>query len=252
MRVRSACFPCRGNHRRSRLRFACRIRRSASAEEQAPAALSLEFNQADGTLEIEWSGLIVAGVADELRASVAKYGTSLKRVVLFLDSAGGQVDEGDRVIAVLNEIKQGHRLATVVPHGKLCASMCIPIFLQGDDRFAARASLWIFHEASQPLASGGQRTDMTQTWRLFRKYYGSAGVSSHWLKSIAPLIKGADLWQTGGDLIDAKTGIIMHALGDTVERATAPAAVETDQASNREAATKEPRDRGRKGRTRRL
>jgi ATP-dependent protease ClpP protease subunit len=224
----------------------------ASAQEQAPAVLSLEFNQADGILEIEWSGLIVAGVADELRTSVAKYGTALKRVVLFLDSAGGQVDEGDRVIAVLNEIKQGHRLATVVPHGKLCASMCIPIFLQGDDRFAARASLWIFHEASQPQANGGQRTDMTETWRLFRKYYGSAGVSMHWLKSIAPMIKGADLWQTGGDLIDAKTGIIMHALGDTIERTTAPAAVETNQASSREAAAKEPRGRSRKVRTRRL
>jgi hypothetical protein len=224
----------------------------ASAQEQAPAVLSLEFNQADGILEIEWSGLIVAGVADELRTSVAKYGTVLKRVVLFLDSAGGQVDEGDRVIAVLNEIKQGHRLATVVPHGKLCASMCIPIFLQGDDRFAARASLWIFHEASQPQANGGQRTDMTETWRLFRKYYGSAGVSMHWLKSIAPMIKGADLWQTGGDLVDAKTGIIMHALGDTIERATAPAAVETDQASDREVAAKEPHVRSRKVRTRRL
>ena len=225
----------------------------ASAEEQAPAVLSLEFNQADGILEIEWTGLIAAGVADELRTSVAKYGTDLKRVVLFLDSAGGQVDEGDRVIAVLNEIKQGHRLATVVPHGKLCASMCIPIFLQGDDRFAARASLWIFHEASRPLANGGQRTDMTETWRLFRKYYGSAGVSSHWLKSIASLIKGADLWQTGGDLIDAKTGIIMHALTDTVERATPPAAVETNQASDREVAAKEPpRGRSHKVRTRRL
>jgi len=224
----------------------------ASAQEQAPAVLSLEFNQADGILEIEWSGLIVAGVADELRTSVAKYGTALKRVVLFLDSAGGQVDEGDRVIAVLNEIKQGHRLATVVPHGKLCASMCIPIFLQGDDRFAARASLWIFHEASQPQANGSQRTDMTETWRLFRKYYGSAGVSMHWLKSITPMIKGADLWQTGGDLIDAKTGIIMHALGDTIERATAPSAVETDQAQDREAAAKEPRGRSRKVRTRRL
>jgi hypothetical protein len=27
------------------------------------------------------------------------------------------------------------------------------------------------------------------------------------------MIKGADLWQTGGDLIDAKTGIIMYAMG---------------------------------------
>jgi hypothetical protein len=94
---------------------------------------------------------------------------------------------------------------------------------------------------------------MTETWRLFRKYYGSAGVSSHWLKSIASLIKGADLWQTGGDLIDAKTGIIMHALTDTVERATPPAAVETNQASDREVAAKEPpRGRSHKVRTRRL
>jgi hypothetical protein len=56
---------------------------------------------------------------------------------------------------------------------------------------------------------------------LFRKYYARAGVSMHWLKSIAPMINGAELWQTGGDLIDAKTGIIMYALGDTTARATA-------------------------------
>ena len=131
--------------------------------------------------------------------------------------------------------------------------MCFhAIFLQGDDRFAARASLWIFHEVSQPQANGGQRTDMTETWRLFRKYYGSAGVSMHWLKSIAPMIQGADLWQTGGDLIDTKTGIVMYALRDTIERATAPAAVETEQASDREAAVKEPRGRSHKLRSRRL
>jgi hypothetical protein len=71
----------------------------------------------------------------------------------------------------------------------------------------------------------------------------------HWLKSIAPMIKGADLWQTGGDLIDAKTGIIKYALGDAIER---PTALETEQASNREGVVKEPRGRSRKLRTRRL
>jgi hypothetical protein len=35
----------------------------------------------------------------------------------------------------------------------------------------------------------------------------------HWLKSIAPMIKEGDLWHTGGDLISAKSGIIMHPLG---------------------------------------
>src|SRR4029077_6748174 len=82
--------------------------------------------------------------------------TTLNRVVLFLDSAGGKVDDGDRVIEVLNEIKLRHQLITVVPHGKLCASMCIPIFLQGEDRIAARASIWLFHEGRP--TTGKRRT----------------------------------------------------------------------------------------------
>jgi hypothetical protein len=57
---------------------------------------------------------------------------------------------------------------------------------------------------------------------LFRKYYLPAGVSMNWLKRIAPMIKEA-LWQTGGDLISAKTGIVMYiyALSDRTERVVA-------------------------------
>src|SRR5262249_12313958 len=151
------------------------------------------------------------------------YGTALNRVVLFLDSAGGRVDDGDRLIEVLNEIKLRHQLITVVPHGKLCASMCIPIFLQGEDRLAAPASIWLFHEAAQRQANGILRTDTAETWRLFRKYYAPAGVPTRWLKSIAPMIEETDLWQTGGDLISAKSGIILHSLGHrTVRDLTAP------------------------------
>jgi hypothetical protein len=133
---------------------------AASAEEQAAASASLDFNEEDATLYIEWSGPIVGGMADYLRSALGKYGTLSHRVVLGLNSAGGQVEEGDRVIQILNEIKQAHRLVTEVLDGNLCASMCIPIFLQGDDRLAARASLWIFHEAAKPGANGKERTDM--------------------------------------------------------------------------------------------
>jgi hypothetical protein len=55
--------------------------------------------------------------------------------------------------------------------------MCIPIFLEGHGRLAARASLWIFHEAAQWQTNDEKRTDMAETWRLFRKYYLPAGVS---------------------------------------------------------------------------
>ena len=95
---------------------------AAPGEERPVAGSSLEFNKEDGTLYIDLSGPIVAGMADDLRAALGKYGTTLNRVVLFLDSAGGKVDDGDRVIEVLNEIKLRHQLITVVPHGKLFRS----------------------------------------------------------------------------------------------------------------------------------
>jgi hypothetical protein len=157
------------------------------------------------TLKVPWhktplrrhrETLVPASVSPKMPTQLARYssrsGTTLNRVALFLDSAGGQVEEGDRVIEALNEIKLRHQLITVVPHGKLCASMRIPIFLQGEDRLAARASLWIFHEAAQRQANGERRIDKAETWRLFRKYYVPAGVSVSWLKSIAPMIKEAD------------------------------------------------------------
>jgi hypothetical protein len=132
---------------------------AAPGEEQSAAGISLEFNREDGALYIDLSGPIVAGTADDVRAALGKHDTTLNRVVLFLDSAGGKVDDGDRVIEVLNEIKLRHQLITVVPYGKLCASMCIPIFLQGEDRLAARASIWLFHEPAQRRENGVLRTD---------------------------------------------------------------------------------------------
>jgi ATP-dependent protease ClpP protease subunit len=88
-------------------------------------------------------------MADYLRAALDTYATSSHRVVLFLDSVGGQVEEGDRVIHVLDEIKQTQHLITTVFNDKVCASMCIPIFLRSDDRLAARTSLWLFHQAAK-------------------------------------------------------------------------------------------------------
>src|SRR5262249_52004910 len=86
---------------------------AAPGEERPVAGALLEFNKEDGTLYIDWSGPIAAGMADDLRAALGKYGTTLNRVVLFLDSAGGQVEEGNRGIEALNEIKLRHQLITV-------------------------------------------------------------------------------------------------------------------------------------------
>jgi len=46
---------------------------AAPGEERPVAGSSLEFNKEDGTLYIDWSGPIVAGMADDLRAALGKY-----------------------------------------------------------------------------------------------------------------------------------------------------------------------------------
>jgi hypothetical protein len=45
-----------------------------------------------------------------------------------------------------------------------------------------------------------------------------AGVSVNWLKRIMPIIKRADLWESGGDLISTKTGIVTSPLEKWTER----------------------------------
>jgi hypothetical protein len=82
---------------------------TAAEGEEWPSS-SFQFNEKDGTVIIEWPGPIVPGMADYLRTAIDKYATASHRVVLFLNSAGGQVDEGDRVIHILDEIKPTHRL----------------------------------------------------------------------------------------------------------------------------------------------
>jgi hypothetical protein len=52
---------------------------AAPGEERPVAGSSLKFNKEDGTLYIDLSGPIVAGMADDLRAALGKYGTTLPR-----------------------------------------------------------------------------------------------------------------------------------------------------------------------------
>ena len=189
---------------------------SAASHDEPTAAVKLDK---DGTVWIAWTGEVVPGMADYLHRVFLKYGLVSNRVVVTLDSPGGAVDEGERVIKALQEIKQTHRLITVVLNGSTCASMCVPIYLQGEERFAAPVSIWLFHEAAEAGKNGTVRTDPKETLRLFKQYFVPAGVSLEWLNSILPSIRQANLWMTGEDLITHHTGIITDPLDSRTVRA---------------------------------
>jgi hypothetical protein len=94
-------------------------------------------------------------MADNLReiwAEIRKSGR-FHRVALRLNSPGGTDLHGLAVIAVLREIRERVHLITLVNEHDLCASMCVPIYLQGEDRYAGPATSWMFHGAVRELSN---------------------------------------------------------------------------------------------------
>ncbi len=158
-----------------------------------------------GALMLAYTGPVAPGMASFIAQEFLKNRNGTNRVVLILNSGGGSVEEGEQVIALLKEIRHTHRLDTVVLQGSTCASMCVPIFLQGKDRHVASASIWVFHEVTaQQRANMPGATEITadedETFRLFREYYIEAGVSPEWIKQVLnAIVGGKNLWLTGSD-----------------------------------------------------
>jgi hypothetical protein len=159
---------------------------------------------------------------DELAHEFGQVKGRVKRVVLVLSSCGGSVSEAERVIEALKEIKKTHDLETRVEPGSLCASACIPIFLQGVRRSAALTSAWLFHEVTRrgAIDRTKKRVDRAKTERVFVDYYLKAGVSEAWLNELRIMVQNSNYWQTGQNLWESKSGIITDPIDNHLPRAT--------------------------------
>ncbi|MEL6373490.1 MAG: hypothetical protein AAFR04_05930 [Pseudomonadota bacterium] len=168
-----------------------------------------------------WKGTVARPMANEIRDAFELYrNNDVQRFVLSLSSGGGYVSEGVRVIEVMRKIKQGFRLDTVVDRGNMCGSMCIPIYLQGQTRYAAHASTWLFHEIGRADSKTGRVTviDPQRTDEIFDRYYATTGVTKAWLDDLKRRIKGNDIWLTGRELFAKRTGIAHRAIGSFRDR----------------------------------
>jgi hypothetical protein len=104
---------------------------------------------------MEYDGPVVFPMAENLREiwGEIKKSSRFHRVVLRLDSPGGTDLHGLEVIGVLREMRHEVRLITLVNEHDLCASMCVPIYLQGEMRYAGPATSWMFHGAAKGLSN---------------------------------------------------------------------------------------------------
>jgi hypothetical protein len=169
-------------------------------------------DQEEQTLFLQWSGAIEAPMHERIAAEFDTAKRSLKEVILALSSCGGSMRELDEVTKVLRRIREKHRLATWVGPGSVCASACVPLFLQGQRRSGALTSSWLFHEVGSVSARDGSRVrvDRARTEMIYQDYFRAAGVSEAWLNQLRMRVQHANYWQTGENLWEEKSGIITH------------------------------------------
>lgn len=175
-------------------------------------------------LVMVWYGKIEAPMSTEISAAFEENKNRINTVELKLDSGGGSVKEGERVISILQNIKKTHKLKTVVAAGKKCGSMCVFIYVQGQKRLAAPASLWLFHEVSIKNRHTHRiaRLDRISWEQLVDRYWIPAGVSPTWIANVKAHTVRTDYWQSGESLLKDGSNIILQPLSDEHLRVVSP------------------------------
>jgi ATP-dependent protease ClpP protease subunit len=184
---------------------------------------TLSITEQPDRIVLGWSGPVQEPMRERLAAAFDRYRDDRRRLVLLLNSPGGSIQHGREVVAAIRA--RDRAIDTLVQKAGVCASMCVPIFLAGTDRIADPEAYFMFHEASM---SNSARENMKRqqfgaeaaqtvkaieahvTDHFFRNDIGIRGVNSVWLARMREKIQGRDIWMSGQQLVDERSGIIDH------------------------------------------
>lgn len=172
-------------------------------------------------LKMRWEQRIQEPMARSIQGAVKKWrAKAAGGFVLILNTRGGSVNETKKVIAILQKLRQTHKLETLVRAGHVCGSGCIPIFLQGETRTAATATLWLFHEVAKkdPKTKKIKKLKTEKTNSLFQQYFIPAGVPQVWLDKLESRIRGVNYWMTGAQLFTTGSNIANRKIGNGRKR----------------------------------
>ena len=175
---------------------------------------------------LAWSGPVQEPMSERIAAALERYRTDPRLLVLLLNSPGGSIEHGRKVIAVMRA--RTRPVNTLVQKAGVCASMCVPIYLSGTQRMADPEARFMFHQArlsssvtqrvKQQRLSDDDKARFTQavkkfeanaTDELFREDIGIRGVNIDWAETMRGKIAGRhDIWMSGQQLMDEGSGIV--------------------------------------------
>lgn len=189
------------------------------------ARQTLSISEERDRIVLGWSGPVQEPMSERVAAALDRYKMDRRRLVLILNSPGGSVEHGRKVVAAIHG--RGRPIDTLVQKAGVCASMCVPIFLAGAERKADPEAYFMFHQVSLNRSakenlkgrelSDSERAAVTQVVKtietavtddFFHNDFGIRGVNAAWLAMMRRKIADRDVWMSGQQLVDEGSGIV--------------------------------------------
>lgn len=206
----------------SRLRFALTIALFAalavfawkSGRKVYDEGPDLDAHIEGGAVVLSWRHGVEAPMAQRVADAFDQWKDRTGRFIIDLDSPGGAIVEGRLVIEEIDKIRKTHKVDTYVGAGAKCLSMCVPIYLAGDNRTAAKDAQFMFHEPSsydlvtdERVKKPGFERKMTSE-KFFEHYFVRSEMNPEWREKLRASWKGRDLWFTAEELVDQGSGVV--------------------------------------------
>lgn len=166
------------------------------------------------TLVFTWRSEVEAPMARRFEEAYEQWKGEGRRIVIDLHSPGGALMEGEQVIRVIERMRRTHIIDTRVRERRACYSMCVPIYLQGDKRYAAANARFMFHEPTAYDFYTGEKVNQPQferdlaSRRFFERYFVNSPMDPVWRDKLAVDWKGRDLFFTARELVDQNSNIV--------------------------------------------
>ena len=175
----------------------------------------LSVVQEGSAVILSWSSTIELPMTRRFEEAYAQWGDKTEKFIINLNSGGGSLREGRQVIEIIDRMKATHLVETTVGDGAVCLSMCVPIYLHGEQRSASRNSQWMFHEPkaydyiTDEEAKENESDRQAASNRFFQKYFVNSEMDKKWRENLAKEWIGQDVWRSGKQLVDEKSNIIL-------------------------------------------
>ncbi len=176
----------------------------------------LTVHKRTDTVVLSWQAEIAVPMVRRFEEAYGEWASQTKVFVIDLNSPGGSLREGNRLIELITKMKRNHHVVTRVRADNYCLSMCVPIYLQGQTRVAAASSNWMFHEPQQVdyfTGEDGDGPEFERTYfndRFFERHFVNSEINPAWREQLKLEWQGKDIWRTGQQLVDEGANIVLE------------------------------------------